>query len=203
MFNKKAGKKMCALVLAMTCLMVTAGIPSAMAEEAEEPETVMEFGEPAEWDPPEGATIYTLDTVYRETGVYNPVTGERTITAQTRAQTSMLTGCSVSFYIAPNGYQFVCKTQTGSLEGKARDKIGLMTLKCQIYENGIWRDKMVSNELYNTNASSHSLTRMITLTKGYNYRLYAEHYAQDDLIFGWYNYDKQVQYSATQFIPNN
>ena len=200
---KKMGRKMVALFLALSCVTAMA-VPGVAAEEdVEALEPGVAFGEPAEWDPPEGATIYTLETVNREMGKYNPVTGERIVTAQTRGASDLLANCKVSFYIDANGYSFVVQTSTPSKDGVARDKIGLMSLKLQIWENAIWKDKLVSTELYNYNASSHSLTRRVTVAKGHHYRIYAEHYAQDDLIFGFYNYDREEQYSVIQFISND
>lgn len=200
MFCKKMGKKMVALLLALSC--VTAAVIPGVAEEEEVPalEPGVAFGEPAEWNPPEGATIYTLETVNREMGQYNPITGERT-PIQTRFSADLLGECQVSFYV--DGNSFVLQASTPSKDGVVRDQIGLMTLKLLIWENALWKDKLVSTDLYNYDASSHTLTRRITVAKGHHYRIYAEHYAQDDLVFGLYNYDKEEQYSVVQYISND
>ncbi len=81
--------------------------------------------------------------------------------------------------LAKDGNNLIIKAITkGTSEVK---KSGFTYIKLQQYKNGDWIDYKVFEDLYNE-ATFCSVTKSVTATKGYKYRLVAQHYAKKNLF---------------------
>lgn len=194
MLNRRWKRKALAFVLSVASLLAVAGAPSALAETADPRDGYGLSSGEGEEELPANVTVFEFSTIYEESGTYNPITKVTTADSGPAriGKKTILGGCDDRLVVDSDGKTFIFTSTTPTIDHKTVSKIGIRTLKCQRLIDGVWTDYLTSKDLYNTNSNSYYIRRPFVAVRGSYYRMYIEHYAQNDLWLGFYDYDVRV-----------
>lgn len=81
--------------------------------------------------------------------------------------------------LAKDGNNLIINANTIGIDTVS--KCGFTYIKLQQYKNGSWVDYKTFNDLY-SESNFYSVKKSIAVTKGYNYRLVAQHYAKKNIL---------------------